>query len=778
MNPPAAKLAILGFARIAVAVFTVSATALSAQQTPRQAIVLQNEFLSISVDAQTGAIVDIANRKSQVGYMARTSVAKPPFIVNAYSANQSIFIHDEFEKQSGGFSLYDPGAPAVKGELSSLREPIPGSTEVTVETTSALRRVWCRYLLPGGIAVRYSIALRPGSPLTEWHIFVENHGGETPASDQRVYRVAFPVLDGLRIGAEHKNNFLARPFAQGELIPDPAGYEYKRPTARATPTNVLTYIGWASMPWQDLYSKQGGGLYMASYDPSFEQVDLETWPDRPSGTVTLDMRTLAFLEPGQSWTSQQFVVGIHEDDWHWAADRYREWAHAHHRPFTGPDWVRNDCDGWLGTGGPTKSYRDYLALYDDARWLGLDYLQIWSEMLENVGPGKSRKPYYCFLWPDPERGGEAELTRVVRTIRNAGGHVGFYHNIWTWDSELKQSLEQWRDELPADVHVPPWWGEARGWASVFPDGSREAGNFTQGYSGMCPAAKGYQDYVLSWVLDRYIRRYGVDAWYFDSMPVTMFAASRICFSSEHGPRQPHGVGRGMLELLGRLREGSQPLVNLAVTTETVSDALMQFNSHALGIELVAGITCYPRPEIYTYTFPEHAIFSGTCNGAGSGLKYYYPDLEKPRREDTMNRVFLMGYRFDILAYPVNRQDPFIQYLRQLIALRQRIKGQLYASDFRDEIGLGPIPDKVYAKVFRHRQAKSLTVTLVDRRAAATKPFELAIDLSMHDVASANKAVLYELGGAARPLATKRRDRKITLEIPPLVGEVAAVVIGL
>ena len=55
---------------------------------------------------------------------------------------------------------------------------------------------------------------------------------------------------------------------------------------------------------------------------------------------------------------------------------------------------------------------------------------------------------------------------------------------------------------------------------------------------MCPAAKGYQDYVLSWVLDRYIKRYGVDTWYFDSMPVTMFAASRICFSSEHGPRQP------------------------------------------------------------------------------------------------------------------------------------------------------------------------------------------------------------------------------------------------
>ena len=202
---------------------------------------LQNEFLRISVDAQTGAIVDITNRKSHLAYMARTSVAKPPFIVNAYSANQSIFIHDEFEKQSGGFSLYDPAAPAVKGDLSSLREPIPGSTEVTVETTSAFRRVWCRYLLPGGIAVRYSITLRPGSPLTDWRIFVENRGGETPARDQRVYRVAFPVLEGLRIGAAHENNFLARPFAQGELIPDPAAYEYKRPHGKLD-AHQRTYV--------------------------------------------------------------------------------------------------------------------------------------------------------------------------------------------------------------------------------------------------------------------------------------------------------------------------------------------------------------------------------------------------------------------------------------------------------------------------------------------------------------------------------------------------------
>ncbi len=752
-------------------------TSAAAAQPPRP-IVLENEYLRISIDAHTGSVEAIENRKTGAGYVARKS-AKPPFIVNAYSANQSIYIRDAFEKQSGGHSLYNPAAPPEQGDLASLRDAIHGQVEVREETTGALHGVKCSYLLPGGIHVRYSVFVRSGSPLTEWRIEIENRGGETPARDQRVYRVAFPYLEGLRIGPSHENNFLARPYAQGELIPDPASYEFVRPLniKIPVPINVLTYIGWASMSWQDLYSEQGGGLYMVSQDQSFEQVDLEAWPDRAAGVLALGMRTLAFLEPGQSWRSQSFVVGVHEGDWHWGADRYREWAQVHHRRFTGPDWVRRDSDGWLGLGNAMPSYGDYLGLYDDARWLGLNYLQIWSEMLEKVGPGKSPKPYYCFLWPDPERGGESELTRSVQAVRAAGGHIGFYHNIWTWDSELAKGMEQWRDELPPDVHVPSWWGEARQWASVFPDGSREAGNFTQGYAGMCPAAKGYQDYVLSWVLDRYIKRYGVDTWYFDSMPVTMFAAAHICFSGEHGPRQPHGVGRGMLELLGRLREGSQPFVNLGVTTETVNDALMQFNSHALGLELLDGITRYPHPEIYTYTFPDHPIFSGSCNGAGSGLKFYYPGMEKARRQDTMNRVFLMGYRFDILlAGRLDRQDPFAQYLKQLIALRQQVKGQLYNSDFRDEIGLGPLPDKVLAKIFRHRQSTSLTISLVDRRTGPKKPFVLTVDLAKHGLNAARGATLYQFGGTTGKPLLRQVNGKVQMDIPPLEGEAAAVVV--
>lgn len=741
-------------------------------------ISLENSFLRITVDAQTGDILQITNRKTNTDYLVGRQNPKPPFIVDMYSANQAVYIRDPFEAQEGGFSLYKPAVSGgVGGDLSHVRDPEADTVRVTREKTDAGSRLQCECRLPDGILVRYWIVLQEDSPLTEWGITVENRGAPTPARDQRVYRVAFPVLDGLRIGPRHESNCLARPYAQGELIPDPVSYKFVMPHS-ATPLNVLTYPGWASMSWQDLYAAEGGGLYLASCDPTFQQIDLESWPDAAAGTMTLGVRTLAFLEPGKSWTSQPFTVGVHQSDWHWAADQYRQWAYAHHHRYTGPEWVRKECDGWFGTGGPIGPYANYLKLFDDARWLGLNYLQIWSQMLENVGPDKSRIPYYCFPWPDPDRGGEAELTRVVQAIRAAGGHIGFYHNLWTWDAEISKRLEQWRDKLPTDVHVPAWWGESRRWASVFPDGSRIAGNYTNGYAGLCPAAEGYQDYLLSWIIDRYVKRYGADTWYFDSTPVTMYSASRVCFSSEHGPGQPHGVGQGILKLLQRLREAAKPFGDLAITSETVNDALMQYNSHALGLELLQ-ITRYPRPEIYTYTFPEHPIFSGTCNGAGQGLYLYYPDMtpdSKPRREDALNRVFLMGYRFDLLSGRLDRQDPSVQYIQRLIALRQQIKADLYASDFRDEIGLGPLPKRIYVKLFRRRDGESLTLNLVDRRQDVKAPFAMTIELGRHEFPYPGTATLYEFDGRQSQLALAMNQGQLTLQIPSLTGEVAAIVV--
>jgi hypothetical protein len=372
-----------------------------------------------------------------------------------------------------------------------------------------------------------------------------------------------------------------------------------------------------------------------------------------------------------------------------------------------PAWVA-DSDGWFGTGTPNYRYSDLHAMLEDARWLGLNYLQCWSVMIENVGPNKSRKAYYCFFLPDPERGGEKEMAEGVKKVRQMGGHVGFYSNFWTWDADSGRCLEQWKDRVPHGIKIPEW-REFRKYMSVFPDGHMEAGDFYDGYAGSCAGAAGWRKYLEFWIVDKYVKEYGVDAWYLDSFPVTMFGAARVCFSPYHGDGRPHGVGPGLVEFVRTLREASKGTVKLAITSESVGDAL----------ELIDGLTEHQKPDIYTYTFPHHVIFSGSCNGADSGLKYYYNDLDKPARQETYNRFFLMGYRWDILGYGLQKDNPDMLYLRSLIALGQKIKGDLHRSSFRDEVGLAPLPPNVYAKVFRHDEGKSVAVVIVDRREKKT-----------------------------------------------------------
>lgn len=743
-------------------------------------ITMQNSYLSITLDSKTGAVISIRNEKSGVEYIAKEASGYFPFTVDAYDANKSFYINDYQLKQSGGFSLADPESLKIKkGDLVHLRDSFLDDPHMIVKNTVHGSEAVCSYHLADGIYLEYTIKIYNDSPLSEWEVCVNNKPAINPENDLRVYSVAFPVLDGLRIGSNGTDDYLARPYFQGELIPNPSHYKFQR-VNRNTPTNVLTYLGWASMSWMDMYDRTGG-LYFASYDPSLQQIDLEAFPDRDNNCMTLDVRTLAYTEPGNSWKSQTFIVGAHEGDWHWAADTYRAWAQSWMKPRIAPEWLDME-HGWFGTGGPNYRFREDLPrMLDDARWLGINYIQAWSEMLENVGENFSRKPYYCFFLPDPDRGGEEGITAGVQAVRSMGGNIGFYSNVWTYDAELPRPLLQWMDRIPPGIPIPDWWGGLRKSASVFPDGTIKAGDFLrtrtkEQYAGMCPAAQGWQDYLKFWIVDKYVKEYGADAWYLDSFPVTMFGASRVCFSLEHGEETPHGIGRGCVELARKLKEGAAASgVTMALTSETGNDALMQYQTHALGIELVGRLTHYPRPEIYLYTFPDHLIFSGSCN-SWEGITQYYDDMSEPRHEDAMNRVYLIGHRFDILGFPLRRSDPYWVYMKKLINLRERIKIHLYKSSFRDGVGLGELPNRVEVKVFRHNAGNSITLTIVDRRTAKGS-FELSLDSSSYNIKKLGKATFYDFDGERQTALNYTGDNKIKLTIPERAGtEPAAVVI--
>lgn len=764
--------------------FYVRVAAPTAEQAA-QRHVLENAHARLGFD-YLGRLVELVNKDTGVACLRPGPDGEPlpAFIIDAYSANQSIYIHDPLLKEGGGFVLADPKllfSTERSGDLLRLALEPWRPPAITVTSDAGAQTLTCRHVLDGDLRVSFAVTLPADSATTEWRMTVHNAAQVLPRQQVRVYRVLFPLLSQLRIGERPEANHLARPYIQGELIPNPAQYSFTRPERPGHFINALTYPGWASMPWQDLYAPGAGagaassGLYFASYDPKSQQVDIETVPDPAAGTIAMGMRTLAYTEPGEQWASQKFIVAPHAGDWHAAADRYRSDATAWRREHDLPTWVKYS-DGWFGSGGPNYKFAELPAMLDEANWLGLNYLQCWSEMIENVGPNKSRKAYYCFFLPDPARGGEKGMKQGVREVRKRGGHIGFYSNFWTWDADSGPSIEQWKDQIPRDTKIP-YWSEFRNYMSVFPDGHMEAGSYTDGYAGACPGAAGWRDYLRFWIVDKYVKQYGVDAWYLDSFPVTMFGAGRVCFSPHHGDGRPHGVGQGLIEFVKTLRAKSARTVKLAITSESVNDFFMQYNSHALGLELIEGITPYPKPEIYTYTFPHHPVFSGSCNGGGSGLRYYYPDVkERGSRPDTFNRVFLMGYRFDILGHVLNREDPNMLYLRELIALRQRLGKEFYDSSFMDETGLGAVPQNVWPKVFRHDAGDSVTVLFVDRRPDKAA-LRLTVDAARLGITGLTRATLYTLDGKTTDVKlTAGADGGLELEIPARAGDPAAVVL--
>lgn len=748
--------------------------------------VLENDSVRLVFD-YLGRPVEISNRKTGAACMTvgEQSRPAPAFMIDAYSANQRIFIDDPLLKEGGGFCLAEPSmlySTQQVGDLQRLTLDPSRLPEISMGRKDGAPTLTCGYQLKGGIDLTYTVSLPDASGTSRWRVQVRNTADVKPREQLRVYRVAFPILSNLCVARQPAENVLARTYIQGELIPNPSQHPFVRPNRPGRFTNVLTYPGWASMPWMDLYvaptdnRETASGLYLASYDPTFQQTDLEAVPDAQNKTMTLGMRTLAFMEPGDGWQSQAFVLATHDGDWHWAADRYRADSAAWLKERDVPEWIKFS-HGWFGTGGPNYRYAELPGMLEQARWLGLNYLQCWSEMLENVGPEKKRKPYYCFFLPDPDRGGEKDMEAGVKKVRQMGGHIGFYSNFWTWDADSGNCLDQWKEHIPPDVKIP-YWNEFRNYMSVWPDGHMEAGDYYSGYAGACPGAKGWRDYLKFWVVDKYVKQYGVDAWYFDSFPVTMFGAARVCFSPYHAGGRPHGVGPSLVEFAKMIREESDSTVKLAATSESVGDAFMQYNSHALGLELIDGLTQYQSPQVYTYTFPHHLIFSGSCNGAGSGLKYYYSDVEeRGSRKDTYNRVFLMGYRFDILAYGYNKTNEDMLHLRGLIAIRERTKDHWYRSSFKDEVGLGKLPASVYTKVFRHDEGRSLTVALVDRRETKSG-ITLTVDTAKLAIAGLGQATLYTIDGKEKPLEMNSLESgELTIAVPARQADPAAIVIS-
>ena len=541
-------------------------------------------------------------------------------------------------------------------------------------TTTALN---VKYRVADGIAVGVAATLTGGQ--LAWSLGVENK------SKLDLVEIVCPLLPGLRIGDRSADDYLMVPQWQG-------GVETSDPVR--TGGDGVRYPTGGAMCWFDLYEKAPAphGVYLSGHDRSLMGCVMQAAPDRESDTLTFSMTKYAHVPPGKSWTAPPVILGVHQGDWHVAADAYRSWARTWMHLPTPPEWVR-EADGWYGlvtsadgSRTPFRQIPEYLKL---ARDLGTNYIQVWGQM--TGGANCDALPY-----PNPVLGTLDEFRDAIREVRRWGGHITFYVSSQFWrvdygDAPTLGSTP--RSVLPAGV--PTWhWDEwvnyaLRGYDSSF-SGDTELTDAQRAHyqtrwlrTIMCPFTDAWSKRHLKyWCVDQYGKAYGASGIYLDE---TCAAGERVCFAANHG-HEHHGIwGASLTHTMQDLVEsGRRNDPDWTFAMEGCGDAIGQFADMNLISPASArkpgtwGATRRFAPECFHYTFPEYILYDGVANG-----------MYGKSQEDCFLDVHLHGNRFDTFA--VSPAAPYVK-------LRQRTKQLLYRARFMDTVGLTTSDPAVRAKV--------------------------------------------------------------------------------
>jgi len=675
---------------------------------PSPSAVLGNNHVRIELGGETGMLRALANRKTQ----ASLTVAGP--------ARPLVGLVVKTPGKDDARSL-DQAQAACPG----VRQPDENTLVIPLSFLEGLLRVECRITLGTG-------------GLTTWTCRVVNN------SPVDVIAVKFPILVGVRIGPSAADDELVLPRHGGVRLPHPA----------SGGRQAAKYLGSASMPWMDLYDARGGGVYLAALDEKLSNLELSATPVGGGGAVTLALEKFDSVprDGERTWTYQ---VGVHAGDWHWGADRYREWFRQHHPAPEHPGWL-SDCDG-LYRFDMSRAQGWRFAQLSTRLWyaraVGLDTIQCRSQSGWWRGGGR-----WSFPGLSPAMGTVEDLTAAIGRIHISQGRIGFTllpdrvnaYNVVTGQIDGLVG----KDAYPEDTLMPGEKLFVEGHLVESPDGQvtawpvdesayeeflrpwnrrrqRQQGLPMRRWQPMRSWSPQWQQYVHEWAVDSYLKRFKADTVLLDGIASE---PPRESFDSRIGE---HGVGRwgwGHAQLVARIHKAvaTQPH-RPTLGTAGCGDA---FGAYAFG--RITGLD--EAVEVYRYTLPEHVVFGGG-NGRGEMAA-------------SLSRAHLCGNRFEVDGpYPL---------AARLIALRAATRAWIYPARFMDTVGL-VAPETIQARWF-------LTHTSTDRAAAVTlvnptgrDDVEVMLDVSR--VGPIARALALDAEGGIVPLPLQQQWGMVRFKAP-------------
>ncbi len=527
-----------------------------------------------------------------------------------------------------------------------------------------------------------------------WSVEVTNN------SFQRVVGVEYPRIGNLKINDNAENDVLIWPFSSGQKRVGQAT-TYMQPYFSRLP-----YPGKAGLPLTAIYDDSESLLYLnvRSKDPHTVMFKYLTGAD---DTCMLVLEKLKVIPHNTTWKWDGIFLGIEKGDWHLASDRYRDWADANLKECFVPEWMPLSdglCQAYMYFKDHRYPFRTATNEYEIVRRFE-DIPKMFDKSIEDYGLsdlwGCSQMSggmcCYRYYYPDPGLGNEETLARANKEVLERGGHVFYYTNGMNWDGFFPESLQYILkgDAALVNIDVP----FIEDWKAFTERNSMRAvnGSWYMQYDGpgewnfriMNANRPEWQQYMLYWGVEKYAREYNATGMQLDQIGLVYWGED---FSDD---LRYYGLyGHGLAELLRLVnQEGRRVNPDFGTFTEGAGDIFGQYSPFQ-GFHIHSP---YYFPEFYRYTRPQDIMM---LNHAWGG--------RDNRGLDMSELLFLTAIR-DSNRIP----EPFRE-------LRRRIKSFLYRATFRNEVGLGGMPEGVDAKLFEFDKENAFIIPLVDTRILAER----------------------------------------------------------
>jgi hypothetical protein len=438
-----------------------------------------------------------------------------------------------------------------------------------------------------------------------------------------------------------------------------------------------TYPGMV-MPWWDLYDEVSGkGLYLGYHDSIFRFSTWHTylmpntsggqdaWLTReqaaghPVGLVFSHIR-YPFIESGETLESGEFIIRIHNGDWHEGSKYYRSWFMARWPFDKSTSWLRKES-AWFTSiiyqpeDKIIANYRLYDQWTQEAQKFGIDCFELigW-----NHGGLERNYPDYT---PEEKLGGKPGFKELMTSIGARGGKCLVFANYNVLDQNTtwyKSELHKYRQQDGfGQQNIWMGWGE-----STFLARSGMNVRYHVRSSVTPEVEKILADQFISLVRD------GAHGFQMDKLCV----GAALDFNPLNAMKPDVALCEGLVQAIDRLyRQCRSVNPDFRMASEFGYDRLLPYFD--VGYRNSSG----SEISTFRYVFPEWT----SCN-----------HISAPRDFRGINGAVLTGAVLCIepdtyqgsLDQPVYRD--LASYIREIIRIRKELTDYIFTGDYFDDQG--------------------------------------------------------------------------------------------